>query len=199
MLFADPLWALLRRKHHPGSCCLQKHLQSQSSRGTGRCPGKQGQLPASIVVPARPLRAGQSRISSQHGLPPFVPRRCWLPPSWPRRRWTEPTPSPGGGSLRAAPPPPARHRVSSRPGHGGNGAGGAQVTFLYSCSVIFPSWSESYMWNRTGGDRRRGQGQGSPFPAPPNPPGSGTASHLSFSLRKRSSCSSSMFISMGLK
>lgn len=30
-------------------------------------------------------------------------------------------------------------------------------------------------------------------------PGVGQASHLSFSFRKRSSCSSSMFISMGLK
>lgn len=77
---------------------------------------------------------------------------------------------------------------------------GPYVTFLYSCSVIFPSWSESYMWKRTGRDKRSTAGSGEPRPAIPPPAlGFGQASHLSFSFRKRSSCSSSMFISMGLK
>lgn len=109
---------------------------------------------------------------------PSAPHRRWPPPSWPRRRWSEPTPSRCGGSLRAAPPPPARRGRDKRDlgplsmpgaGEGARSPGGreAYFTFRYSSRVMRPSLSESYMWNRTGVvGRERGLSQARQGPGP---------------------------------
>lgn len=167
MVFTDPPWALLTGKHPPGSCCLQKHLQPKQpwdrdmpwGAGTpsspvsdaSTAPQCRGQPPAQAptICPTQMLAASIMAPSAMERADSFS--RWGFPDS------SSSTTCKAQGELQAG-------------DSGGMGQRGAHVTFLYSCSVIFPSWSESYMWNRTGRDRGRGQGQGSPsLPTSPNP------------------------------
>lgn len=67
MLFADPLWALLMRKRHPGSCCLQKHLQPKQPWDR-EMPWEEAGTPPSPVFDASTApqcRAGQDQLPAR--------------------------------------------------------------------------------------------------------------------------------------
>lgn len=150
------------------AAACKKIFSSQSSVGTGKMR-RAGWTPSSPVFDT--ICVSLCRDRARNRLPPFVPHRCWLPPSWPRQRWTAPIPSPGEGSPTAAPPPPTRQGVKAGARNSVvMGQEGPYVTFLYSCSVIFPSWSESYIWKRTGRDERSMAGSGQPLPTIPTLP-----------------------------
>lgn len=150
------------RKHHPGSCCLQKTPPAKAAVARGDTLGSRDTSQPRFWGQQSPCRAGKR-------LPARAPTICptqmlaasiMAPSAMDRAdsfsRW---------GFPESSSSTTCKAQGQAGPG-GGVGQEGAPLTFLYSCSVIFPSRSESYMWNRTARDRGVA-GSGQPLPTSP--------------------------------